>query len=479
MPVYRPPTGYAPGGVTYRPLPLPKKKAPVVRRPPTTAGRPVPVNPWAATSQEDIDAQATSRANSALLPERQMIERQRALAAARSLADQSAIMGLGQAAGQMLQGIGPAMQQGYQQAAGEIGGLAQGFSGELAGRMAQGAGANADFAQAQGQVAGQGPDPTAMKDVSYGLGGFIPGTSFEEQGAAAGAWGAQQKGVTALQMRDDLERALAQGKIDDQQFESQLVELAGKFPELRDAALDSLWKREIDKLGARLDIGKQAEDTRHTKVQEGLDRRQVKVQEQAQTLYGKQFGETVAHNKAGEAHARAGEAQGWESLRIQDTKQKAAVRAAAAAGRMPDASLSKVYGHVVDSHGHAITDAKGNQIKVKSTAKGKAAAQKDVYGRAVDQALDLLGNPIDAAADPLNPNRGKYAKRGGGYTNDPKKAKRDSKMTFNQAQAYLMSRFGLSRARARAALIAATWKPPAPRGTPGLRIGAGPGERPN
>ena len=92
------------------------------------------------------------------------------------------------------------------------------------------------------------------------------------------------------------------------------------------------------------------------------------------------------------------------------------------------------------------------------------------------EARALLGNPIKAKPTkkpgfPAPPKQGTYVARPGaagssdGTTDNAAHAKRDTSMGFSEAQDYLASAYGISRAEARAALIAARWIPTGQRTT--------------
>lgn len=318
-----------------------------------TGAPPKPIDPFAPLSPAVLGTQATTQANAALAPEKAEVERQRAIAAQRAKNDQAAMLGLASTVAEMQKGLVPGAAAPYAAAAGQIGDLAQGFSAGVAERLAAGQGANAEFAAGQGAQATPAVDPTAVKDVTYGLGGFVPGASLAAQGAAAGAWAQSVPAITAAALKGDYQRALFEAKSQDDEYAQQLIATAAKFPQLRDAALQELRTYELQK------------------GQAALDKRQVGLQERAQDLYERQFGEVKRQNRVEDVY-RMGQ------LQLETLKAQQAVQEAADKGRLPNATLSKVYGYVVDGNGQPILQG-GKKIKVvNSTAnkgKGKDGAQ--------------------------------------------------------------------------------------------------------
>lgn len=462
------PRAYVPGGASprvaraiqalgrrpARPRPRPRPRTRPVAPPPGV------LDPM---SYPAISAEADARAQAALAALQAPVASARDRAARQSKANQDALSGLGLAAAGLLKGIAPGIQSGYDLAARETGALAGGFSGAMADRVRAAQQENADFvaSQVQGADAPQGTDPTALQDTSYALGGYIPAASLEAQGAAANRWGQVLPGIQALDTTQAVQGEQVRGAQETAQYEQQLIDLATKRPELRSQVFDQLYRLELDKLSARLSQRQLASEEKDRERRFGLDKRQVAVQERAQGLYERQFGETVRENQANEAIDVAG-------LQIDSAKAAQSVAQAEAKGRQIDAAASKVRGFVVDKQGRFVLDEKGKKIKVANTTTS-AGDRNKLYRDAVEGARDLRPTPIE------NPNitaltPGKYlAKQGAkgvfrrpgmpATTNDPKKARAEGGMTFAEAQSYLQERYGLTRARARQALIAAGWKP--------------------
>lgn len=419
-----------------------------------TGAPPRPVDPFAPVAPAVLGTQATAQANAALAPEKAEIERQRGIAADRAKSDQAALQGLALTVADMQKGLVPGVQGSYSGAAAEIGDLAQGFSSGVAARLAEGQGANAEFAASQGAQATPAVDPTGVKDVLYGMGGFVPGASLAAQGAAAGAHAAAIPAITGLALAGDYKRALYEAASQDDEYAQQLIQVAAKFPEQRQQALEALRKHEIDKANYKLDVRQQA------------------VQERAQTLYERQFGETTRSNKADEALRRAQLTIDKQKLQLDTAQAVADAQEAIADGRQIDASASEVLGYIVDKQGREVLNKQGKRIRVKPKASGGGTAEeRNPYGAAVEAARTLRGEPVKSPDfitknGKTKPPRGKYIARTGakgvfpdGTTNNPARAQFDGQYTFAEAVGFLQARYGIPRARARKALIASGWKP--------------------
>lgn len=427
-----------------------------------TGAPPKPIDPFAPTPPAMLDTQATAQANAALAPEKAEVERQRALAAARAKADQSALSGLAVTVADMQRGLVPGAAAPYADAAGQIGDLAQGFSAGVAERLAAGQGANAEFAASQGAQATPAVDPTAVKDVMYGLGGFVPGASLAAQGAAAGAYAAAIPAITSLALAGDYKKALFEAASQDDEYAQQLIQVAAKFPDMRNQALEALRKYEMDKAGYKLDVRQQA------------------VQERAQSLYERQFNETARGNRVEEKQTqqeinlRKSQLQlDRQKLQLDSAQAVVDAQEAIAEGRQIDASASKVLGYIVDKQGREVLGKNGRRIRVSAVATGKGgtAEERNPYGAAVEAARTLRGDPVKpgdfiTVNGKTKPPRGRYMTRRGvkggfpdGTTNDPARAQYESQYTFAEAVGFLQARYNISRAQARKALIASGWKP--------------------
>lgn len=357
---------------------------------------------WAPMGPKALQAEATKRVEGILGPQ------------------EDALREMSKAVAGILGQRAPQVQESYSRAGQNIAGLAGDFSSGMASRIAAAQAASADFSNLAGApTAPPALDPEAIRNAAYAP-GYVAGSSLEEQGAAAGALAAAQPGIHAAATTD------------------QLRALAAQRPELRAQIIQELYDREIQKA-------------------------QVVIQQRAQGLYERQFGEEKRQNRAQERIQILG-------LQLASMKERRMVEQAIAEGREVDASASKLLGYLVDQNGRPILGPNGKRIKVRNDA--NAGDRRKAYQDSVQEARDIRGQPIaNTNMGPASP--GKYLARPGakgvfpakgGFpatTNDPKKARWDGQYTFHEALNYLVHRFGIARKRARAALIAAGWPAPA------------------
>ncbi len=391
-------------------------------KPPPPGVDPVTGLPLRALTAAQINVQAGRQATSALAPERAEIERQRGIAAGRAKADQAAMLGLGVVTAEMQKGLVPGVQGAYSGAAAEIAGLAQGFSGAMGERMSAGQQASVDFAKSQGQDVGQlGPNVQDAQNVSYGLGGFIPGSSLAAQGAAAGAHAAAIPAITALALKGDYQRALFEARSQDDEYAQQLIAVASKYPQYRDEALQELRNYELQKGDMRL------------KGKASLrDDRQVAIQERAQSLYERQFGETQVQNQVENAQTAVENAYRFGQLQLETKKAQAAVEKAAAAGRQPNSSLSKLYGYIVDANGQPILSG-GKKIKVVNSTANKPGPKGEGAQARAEAFRETTANMDSFVRDTF---KDKY-----GWLPDFDPAKQPGNSAYRRARARLVKRY--------------------------------------
>ena len=349
------------------------------------------------------------------------------IAAARKpiLADQeaarAALQGYGLAAGHLLQGIGPADQKAYEQAAQEESALAGGFAGQAADQVRQAQQGGQGFAD---QIGLKGADsqeqvkPEDLHNALYDLGGYIPGSSLESQGAAAAAWGNAQPAIQTARTEGDITQS-------DSNYAKQLLSIASQEPQLRQSLLHQLYGDAL--------------------------------QGQAQNLVNAKFGEQVRVDNAniarGKALTRQGEArikQGQVRLKIEgqnlvlrQQSQKLAVQKYLREGHTIDPSASRAAGYLVDGDGNPITTKNGKKIPYQTysgTGKGGkntgpgSTAYKDAYRYAASHYKTEYVAP--GVPDPTQ-------------TRPP----------FAKMVNYLVSGYGVTRGQARKILISQGIKP--------------------
>lgn len=367
-----------------------------------------PLAPW---PYPRLQREATFRARETMGVERRAIEAERQRIARRNEASRIAIQASGDAVTKLLGEAAARAETPYREAAGFLGGIAG-----LANR-------------GMGERLGSSPDPMhavdiqGQQEVMRTMGATNPGERLLTLGAQARTQADLQPGIAGKATQEALIAALKRAGMEDDEFGQRLLEQAAKYPELRAQILDQLTKFEMDKRGQR------------------LYERQFGLKQQ-------EFAEEKRQNRL--------------TYNLQVQKYQLDLQEAAAEGRQPSASLSKTYGYIVDQDGNPILDANGKRIPVAKTGKGAGAKSTD-YRDAVKDARTMRGSPIKDTDDV---GEGIYLARPGakgaypdGTTNDPKKARYENDMTFAEALDYIMATYGLTRKRARSALISAGWKP--------------------
>lgn len=356
------------------------------------------------------DAQIRARANQQLedlmRPQRTQLESE-----ARSRA--ATIQAASQAASALLASHAGITGDAYAQANQELQGIGSGYSDEMKARIQASQAAASKFAGSQGAPAAPpAVDASALGDTIYHGGVGIPGSSLASQGASAVAAQNEQAGIPLLQGAQDIRQS-------EQESEKALLELAQQRPELRDKIMNELYDREMAKLDARL-------------------------KQQAQDLYQAQFGETVRSHLTNEQLSQDRNTISEKRYEEQVRQHDLAISKAKAQGRQPNASLSRAYGYIVDAQGNPILDKDGKHIPVHQNT--SASSKKQKANKQYEKAAGEAANMYEASQPGQDAN---------GLPTPPKRAWR-----WGNALRYLMTRYGITRARARQALIAGGFRPP-------------------
>lgn len=421
---------------------------------PGVAAPPPPSDPYAALTAAQVDTRAGALAQSQIDPQTAEVQRQADLARAREEALYKARSGFGLAAGELLKGID--YQAPYSGAAGDIGGLAKGFSDAAAARLASVESQNEDFARSQGQDYTSTAKPDALQGTLYDLNGYIPGSNLAEQGAHAAEWGNAQPGIEIAQTRVDLDSLAAKAKAEQDDYATQLINIAKQFPQLKGQALQQLQQYEIDKATYRLNRSNSAADNAR----------------QDRALHDNEIAAGIKNQQTKEEFRYK-----WASLKVQSQKAQQAITNASNAGRQIDANGSKVRGFVVDKNGDFVLDENGQRIPVAKSASGSGGSltkyqQTQLTKQMNETAISLRGEPVkntvrgaagvyvaQTGAKGKDVYKGRPSLGIPATTNNPAKAQRDGTMTFAQAQQSIMSTYNVTRARARAILVANGWRP--------------------
>ena len=137
------------------------------------------------------------------------------------------------AAAKMLEQIAPAISSIYGNGVNDIGTLAKGFSTDFQNTVDQAGGNVNDLLAKIGAPAGQMVDPSKARDaadVLYGLGGFIPGQSFAQQGAAYAGAAAELPASAILMGQVNSAKVYTDNAAANAKINQSIAELAGKLP---------------------------------------------------------------------------------------------------------------------------------------------------------------------------------------------------------------------------------------------------------
>jgi hypothetical protein len=345
---------------------------------------------YSGSSETSMEDEANRLADDQIGFQRAAILRAQAAAAARARGDASLLGGLGQAQMDIINLIPGNIQNirntGAQALAAYGGSIAQGEAQQLSGEQK----ANADFNEAQvGPAATATPaagaiDPSKVAAATKALGADIPAAQQAEIGVASATAASGMPAVVARATQEQVAHRLAEAATEDADYRSQLVDLAGQRGGIYMEALDHLHSIEHDKFG-------EWEARQRLK----LDQDQLKLQQRAQAA-----NEKIAGVKLGQAQQSLDIRQGQLTLATQ--KEANDLNDAIAKGAKPNASLSKVYGYVVDSDGNPILNAAGQKIKVAKTSK-PASGPKNGVSKANSMAAQMRGTPRDQYGERLPP----------------------------------------------------------------------------
>lgn len=223
-----------------------------------------PSTPGSTVVTPSLWDQAVQMAQDSLNAQEQPLQGEIAANNAQSAADQQAANADAAAVSELLKQIAPAISNVYGNATQDVGTLAKGFSTDFQNNVDQAGGNVNDLLAKIGAPAGQMVDPSKAADaanVLYGLGGFIPGQSFAEQGAAAAGAAAQLPGIALLTGLANAKNIYNTNAAANAKIQQSIATLAGKLP--GDAQTN------FDKLSTlALNDQKFQEQLRHNKVTE-------------------------------------------------------------------------------------------------------------------------------------------------------------------------------------------------------------------
>jgi hypothetical protein len=298
---------------------------------------------------------------------------------AANLAKAQAQMGFAKAAAAIMQQAAPNVQAGYANAANSSAGYAKGLGDLVQAPLDQNASDQAAFLAKMGTPQGAIQGAAPVGTLSYGTQGLIPATSLQREGAA---WGAAAQ--------------LAPGNM-LHQGQQAAAGILGNDP-----SLTSLQSQLAQIAATRPDVYRQlvaaAQAQRAQQIAAGQAQQRIGISQQNANLRAQ---EIQAQNYYHQASLQLEQ----ERIALARRKDAKAVANAIQKGHRPDASLSRVYGYIVDSNGNAILN-HGRRIKVK-TSSGSSSGGLPPWGKVNPNGASLQGGPSPGSLGIFN--AGNYA----------------------------------------------------------------------
>jgi len=312
---------------------------------------------------KQLRGQANKQVRASIAAQQAPIVSAQKLADARATAAQQAMLEFGQTAAGMLKDTGSRIGEGYRTAGLAQGQLAQGFSGQAAQAVQE----QVDRSQAiinqqapGGQLAA--PDVQGMQNTMYAEGGYIPGSSLEEQAAAANRWGAEQPGIQLAATREDVGQAQRQQVVDDQQYVQQMLDLAAQEPQLRSQIMQQLQANELAKRSAWVQQQAQNMVQQRFNVSSRQAQQRINIEQQRANIYARQ-GQARLYLQA-------------QNLKLAQARDARAVRQALIQGHRIDSAASGRAGYLIDRNGDAILNKQGKHIPIYQTGGSGAGGSK-------------------------------------------------------------------------------------------------------
>lgn len=307
-----------------------------------------------ATLTPDLLKQARAIAAQELAAAQAPIDARAAEAARTSASHGDLIKGLAEGLAGVLGDIAPRVSGAYDTAATRQATFAKGLSDGLRMKSEGAAGETNAFLDTIGAPAGQHVSPdsaVAAGDTLYGLGGYIPASDLNREGAAFGAAAEALPGYARLRGQEDFTSNLFAGDQQQRTFDDQIATLAAGKPKLVNDLYSQLEGMRVQKRAA--DVNQAIAIAQLT----------GEVTPQAAALLG-----------------------------IPKGTKTAAAKAAAASSTKPDASLSRLFGYVVNSDGQPLLS-DGKLVSVGDQAASEPKVSSSL-SKAFGFLVDTAGNPI-------------------------------------------------------------------------------------
>lgn len=214
--------------------PIPTPRGAATQTPPVRVKAPV-VDPMVA--------QAIGQARTSILPQVQSVAAERAAAATRAEQEQASTEQAFKALSGILKGISPTVGNAYRTAGIDQAMFAKGFTDGLAHLQSQAGAQTSERLGAgtpQAQAAGAAVGGTGAQNALYALGGYIPASTLNREGAAFQAAAAQLPGTAAGQGLQQVQALAAKQALTDAGFDAREAGLMARIPGLAQTALDHL-----------------------------------------------------------------------------------------------------------------------------------------------------------------------------------------------------------------------------------------------
>lgn len=285
-------------------------------------------------------------ANQQIKAAEQPILHQIAQERAANLARAEAQMGFAKAAAAIMAQAASGVQAGYTNAANATAGYARGLGDQVQAPLDANAQANNAFLTSLGTPAGALQAAPPVGNLAYGTQGYIPATALQREGAA---WGAAAQ--------------LAPGNL-LHQGQQQAAGILGNDPNITSL------QNELARIAAtRPDVYRQlvAEAVAQRQAQQRIGISEQNVQLRAQSLQAQNWYHQASLQLA------------QERIALSRRKDATALALAIEKGHRPDASLSKIYGYIVDQNGNAILN-RGRKIPVKKSSGSSSSGGLPPWG---------------------------------------------------------------------------------------------------
>ena len=352
----------------------------------------------------------------------------------------------------ILQGIGPGIDAAYKDTAGNIAGFGQGFSQEFRDRVggyandataALNAATGNNLPPAVQALVGDSYNAQAGADVGYGLGAYLPAKTLAEQGAAFSAAArflpaqAAQQGLYALnaQARAEAEAAAKASGSGGTKASASLSKALGYLVGADGSPI-------LDKKGRKIPIPEQG----------------LTPYQQAQLEIAQMREDRYISNENFDRSVKRGD------IAFRNAKERRQIQQDVRKGKTIDSAASRVAGHIVYKDGTAPRNAKGGFIPVAQSATASSSPQAK-FQKAVAAAASptLKGKPMKADRPGYwiaKPGFGTKDELSGQYITDNQKNAKTDGYSWGEAIKYLTNRYGITKAVAARALVAARWQKP-------------------